>query len=262
MPPSEEVYPDQIGVYEQAEPGFFSVGISVLAGRLTIAQMRKVADLAERHGNATIRLTARQNLLFLNIPKEKVASILEGLAPVGLKAGASMIARSVLACAEKEFCRELIQHREGRGLLEEPIQIHVSGRSIPCAHSTMTPDIELQGNPSGSEGTPAETFGISTACDQPLLQNVPASEVRIRVEQLLVSYKKRRKAGESFSQFCQRVGGVQLVELLSPPRETVIPAPDQNIRGQAPAGIGSSIKDFEDDASRPRVREDLPPARE
>ena len=33
------------------------------------------------------------------------------------------------------------------------------------------------------------------------------------------------------------------------PENDVIPAPDQNIRGQAPAGIRSSIKDFEDDAS-------------
>ena len=225
MPPSEEapspaavadVYPDQIGVHEQTQAGLFSVGISVPAGRLTSAQMRKVADLAERHGDGTIRLTARQNLLFLNIPQEKVASILEGLGPVGLKASASMIARSVLACAEKEFCRELIQHLEGRVLLEEPIQIHVSDRSNRCTHSAVTPQIGLQGNQSGAEGAASETFDISTACDQPLLQNVSASEVRIRLEQLLVSYKKRRKAGESFSQFCQRVGGAQLVQILEP----------------------------------------------
>ena len=215
-PPDLDGLSGPIGVHEQAEPGLFSIGISVLAGRLTIAQMRKVADMAERHGDGTIRLTARQNLLLLNIPKEKVASVLEGLGPVGLKASVSTIAGSLLACAEKEFCRELIRYLEGRVLLDEPIQIHVSDRSNPCAHSAITPEIALQGNQSGAESAPSETFDIFTYSGRPLLQNVSASEVRIRLEHLLVGYKKRRKAGESFSQFCQRVGGAQLLQILEP----------------------------------------------
>ncbi len=202
--PDEE---DRIGVHEQNQPGLFSIGVPVAVGRLTGAQMRKIADLAERHGAATIRLTAQQNILIPNIPKENVAAVLEGLGVVGLKASASPISLGLLACVEREFCRELIQHLEGRILLEEPIQIHVSDGSGTCAHSAAA-QIELHGNSSG--------FDISIASSAPILCNVPASEVKVRLEQLLVGYKKRRKAGESFNQFCRRVGDSHLARILEP----------------------------------------------
>ena len=205
--PSADLLPDRIGVHEQAEIGLFSIGILVLAGRLSLTQIKKIADLAERHGDGTIRLTPQHNLLFLNVPKEKVALILEGLAPVGLKAAASPMARGLMACAEKEFCRELIQYLERRIPLEEPIQLHVSDGSGRCAHPAA--QIELMLDPSGGAG--------SIAVGSFILRQVARPEVKVRLEQLMVGYKKQRKAGERFDDFCRRIGNGRLQELLKGP---------------------------------------------
>ena len=79
---------DRLGVHEQKQEGLFTLGFPVAAGRIRENQMRKAADLAERHGDGTMRITSLQNLLILNIPHEKVAQVLEGLEMVGLSVSA------------------------------------------------------------------------------------------------------------------------------------------------------------------------------
>ena len=86
---------DRFGVHEQEQAGVFSVMIPLPGGRMTAAQMRKAADLAERHGNGAIRFTLRRNLKILNLPQEKVAQVMEGLGSVDLRATLSERPRPV-----------------------------------------------------------------------------------------------------------------------------------------------------------------------
>ena len=44
-------------------------------GRITTAQMRGVADLAERYGNGDIRVTVGQNLIVPNIPETRIGAL-------------------------------------------------------------------------------------------------------------------------------------------------------------------------------------------
>ena len=48
----------------------YYVGLLVPVGRITTAQMRGVADLAERYGNGDVRVTVQQNLIIPNIPED------------------------------------------------------------------------------------------------------------------------------------------------------------------------------------------------
>lgn len=82
---AEETVDTPPGIREQEEEGLFSVTVPVPEGRLSGRQIAKAADLAERHGDGKIGLTAGRGLFLGRLPKEKVAQVLDGLDSVGLK---------------------------------------------------------------------------------------------------------------------------------------------------------------------------------
>ncbi len=229
---SEDAYGDHVGVHEQKQPGLFTIGVPVLVGRMTGDQMRKAADLAERHADGTIRLTVRQNFLLLNIPKEKVAPVLEGLETVGLKASATPFHRGVVTCTGIEFCklavtetkaraREIVEHLEKRVILEEPLRLHITGCPNTCAQSPIA-HIGLQGSRArvGQETVEAYDIAVggelgrSRAFNHFVVRKVPAAEVKFRLERLLLEYRRGRRPEEKFNEFCRRVGDQAIARLL------------------------------------------------
>ena len=229
-----DAYRDHVGVHEQKQPGLFYVGVPVLIGRISGPQMRKVADLAERHGDGSIRLTVRQNLLILNVPKDRVANVLEGLESVQLRVNASPILRGVLTCTGNEFCKlavtetkaraqEIVEYLETRVHLEEPLRIHVTGCPNTCAQSPIG-HIGLQGSKAKGGEETVEAYDVAVggqlgrdrAFNHYVVRKIPAAEIKLRLEQLLLGYKKLRKNGESFNGFCQRIGDEGVAKLLEP----------------------------------------------
>ena len=80
----DDVYRDHTGVNPQVQPGLSSVGISVLRGRLTSAQLHSLADLAEQNGTGgELRCTVQQNILLINISNDKVASVVQAITDLG-----------------------------------------------------------------------------------------------------------------------------------------------------------------------------------
>ena len=71
---------DHLGIHPQKpRPGrrgsdLFYVGLLVPVGRITTAQMRGVADLAERYGNGDVRLTVQQNLIDPQHPRRRASA--------------------------------------------------------------------------------------------------------------------------------------------------------------------------------------------
>lgn len=226
-------YKDHVGVHEQKQPGLFYVGVPVVIGRVSGNQMRKVADLSERCGDQTVRLTVRQNLLILNVPKEKVANVLEGLESVGLGVNASPIARGVLACTGVEFCKlavtetkarakEIIEYLQTRVLLTEPLRIHVTGCPNNCAQASIA-HIGLQGSRVAVGETSVESYDVAVggqlgsqrAFNHFVVRKIPATQVKFRLEKLLIEYKKRRQSGELFNRFCERLGDAAIAQILA-----------------------------------------------
>jgi len=194
-------YKDHVGVHEQKQPGLFYLGVPVLIGRISGGQMRKVADLAQRYADGTIRLTVRQNLLILNVPKENVAQVLEGLDSVGLNVKASPILRGVLTCTGNEFCklavtetkaraREIVEYLEARVQLEEPLRIHVTGCPNTCAQSPIA-HIGLQGSKAKVGEETVEAYDVAVggqlgrdrAFNHFVVRKIPATQIKNRLEQ-------------------------------------------------------------------------------
>jgi len=229
-----ESYRDHVGVHAQRQSGLYYVGAPVLVGRITSAQMHKAADLCRRYGDGkTIRLTNRQNLLLLNIAEAGLDRVLAGLAEVGLSINAHPIRRSVVTCTGIEFCklaitetkarsREIVEYLERRVSLDEPLRLHLNGCPNACAQY-QTAHLGLMGSKTKVDGQLVEAYDIfvggrlgqGARFNHAVLRKVPASECKVRLEQLLAGFARMRKVQESFAAFCDRVGDEEIVKLLA-----------------------------------------------
>ncbi len=244
-----DTYRDHVGVHAQKQAGLFYIGAPVLVGRITSAQMKKVADLCRRYGDgASIRLTVRQNILLLNIPEAHVERALAGLAEVGLSVNAHPVRRSMVTCTGTEFCklaitetkarsRQIVEYLEQRVQLEEPLRLSVTGCPNACAQYQIA-NIGLMGCKVKVDGQIVDAYdvwvggqmGREAHFNHVIARKIPATDCAKRLESLLQGYTKKRKPGEAFNAWAARVGDGELVKLLTggaPPAlvEDDVPAP-------------------------------------
>ena len=88
------MYRDHVGLHRQREDGLFSAGLAILRGRMTAADMRVAADLAERYGSGELRVTVMQNLLVPNVRVAALPRLRGELEDAGLRLHASPFASS------------------------------------------------------------------------------------------------------------------------------------------------------------------------
>jgi len=229
-----ETYRDHIGVHAQKQAGLYYIGAPVLVGRITSAQMRRVADLCRRYGDGkTIRLTVRQNILLLNVAEANVEKVLAALAEVGLSINAHPVRRSVVTCTGTEFCklaitetkarsRHIVEYLERRVALDEPLRLHITGCPNACAQYQIG-HIGMMGSKTKVDGQVVDAYDIfvggqvgrGMSFNHPVLRKIPATECAKRLERLLLGFKGQRKGRESFTAWCARVGDAALVKLLT-----------------------------------------------
>ncbi|MBV9966190.1 MAG: NirA family protein, partial [Alphaproteobacteria bacterium] len=133
-----------IGVHPQAQPGLSYIGIVARASRLTAAQLRGIADVAERHGSGTLRLTVWQNLILSDVPDAEIADTVAAIAALGLATDVSAVRGGLVACTGNAGCKfaladtkrdalALADHLDSRLTFDEPINIHLTGCPNSCA---------------------------------------------------------------------------------------------------------------------------------
>ena len=214
--PDSSNAPDQAGVYEQPQAGLFTLAVPVFAGRFSVSQMRKSADLSERYAGGSLQLAAHQKLLVLNVPKERVVQVLEGLEAVDFRVAVSSYYRGFTACAEEAEgrARELVSYLEKQVPLEEPLRIHLSGLSCDCG--ALPPvQIVLRRTKVQVEDRIIEVYDLVIPVQpETAVTGIPAGQLKYRLEKLLTGYKRGRQPPESFNQFCQRAGPEELARLL------------------------------------------------
>jgi len=133
-----------VGVFAQKQAGLNWIGVTMPVGRLTVAQLRGLADIAQRHGSGTIRLTVWQNLLVSDVPDAAVDAALAEIAALGLGHTASAVRGGLVACTGNAGCKfaasdtkrhgaDLADWLEPRITLSAPINIHLTGCHHSCA---------------------------------------------------------------------------------------------------------------------------------
>ncbi len=216
-----------LGVYRQRQPRLNYVGVVVPVGRMSVKQMRRVAELAKNYGSGEVRLTVWQNLLIPNVPDGFVETVKRNLVRAGLHYEASSISGGLVACTgatgckwaaahTKEHAVELGRHLEGKFTLDLPINIHLTGCPNSCAQHYMG-DIGLLGTkvgPDKAEGYHVFVgggFGEDQGVARELFRGVSFESLKPTMEKMLLGYMRHREKGESFQKFTRRhdVGTLQ-----------------------------------------------------
>ena len=97
----------QYGIYGQRQPGVQMVRIKIPFGGITANQLRRVAELADRHATGVGHVTTRQDIQMHFVELKDVPSIMRGLAEVGLttREACANTVRNVTACHLAGVCQ-------------------------------------------------------------------------------------------------------------------------------------------------------------
>ena len=134
-----------IGVHAQKQAGLNWIGVVLPVGKLTAAQMRGLAGIAQQMGDGDIRLTVWQNLLISGVADRQGRSSPK---PRSRRSASPPRRRSIraglVACTGNTGCRfaasdtkrhaeEIARWCEARVELDTPVNIHLTGCHHSCA---------------------------------------------------------------------------------------------------------------------------------
>jgi sulfite reductase (ferredoxin) len=228
------IHRDHLGVIPQKQPGLFTIGASVIRGRITPAQIRVAADLAEHHGDGHLRATLMQNLLLINIPESRVTSVVQELAANGLPVDTNAFVRGTVACTGSEFCKLALTETKSyaRWLTEqleerfpgyqEDIKLHITGCPNSCGQHWIA-DIGIEGKKIKHEGKMIDAYyfcvggsvGQFAAIARPVGYRCPADEVPNAITRLLAHFHAHRHSAELLQKFLARQSTEILRSILS-----------------------------------------------
>ncbi len=225
---------DHLGVIPQQQPGLSSVGASVLRGRITPAQLRVAADLAERFADGHLRATPMQNLLLVNVPSQHLSTVVSSLTLNGLPVQSSAFARGTIACTGSEFCKlALTETKSFARFVTEQLEarfpdfsdefkLHITGCPNSCGQHWIA-GIGIEGKKLKIDGKLVDAYyfclggdvGPFASIARPIGYRCPASEVPDAIARLLEYARIHRNEGEPLSRFFVRHSADELRAVLA-----------------------------------------------
>jgi len=168
----DNVFRDHVGIHPQKQPGLYSVGATVLNGRMTGEQLIAIAALSEKYAGAEVRTTVMQNFVLPHVPQANLEIVLKELNSLGLTVEATNFWRGTVACTGTEFCKLAITETKGfsRWLVEEmetrlpgfdqQLKLHVTGCPNSCGQHWIA-DVGLEGKKIKHDGKLADAWSFA-----------------------------------------------------------------------------------------------------
>jgi sulfite reductase (ferredoxin) len=248
------IHRDHLGVIAQKQPGLFTVGASVVRGRITPGQLRLAADLAERYADSLIRITAMQNLLLVNIPEAQVQTVVAALAANGLQVQSSAFVRGTVACTGSEFCKLALTETKtvARWLTEQlderfpafgdQLKLHITGCPNSCGQHWIA-DIGIEGKKIKVDGKFVDAYyfcvgggvGKLAAIARPVGYRCRAEEVPEAITRLLNEFQSKRESHENLQNFLSRLANDEIRTILA--GFAASPAQRDLSEGPVPRGV-------------------------
>jgi len=214
-----------IGVQRQKQPGLNWIGVVLPLGRMSSAQMRGLANIAQEFGDGGARFTVWQNVLLTGVPDARIKNAVAAIDALGLSTHASPIRAGLVACTGSFGCKfaaadtkrhgsEIAAYCETTAPMDTPVNIHLTGCHHSCAQHYIG-DIGLLGArvSVGDDGDAIEGYHIfigggyadNAAIARELYRDVRADEAPSVVARLLKVYRRYRESpSENFAAFARR----------------------------------------------------------
>ncbi|MFE1753669.1 nitrite/sulfite reductase [Streptomyces anandii] len=219
-----QVWRDHIGVHRQKD-GRFYVGFAPRVGRMDGSLLTKVAELAEEHGSGRVSTTVEQKMIVLDVPGDRVDSLVDALEALDLRVSPSPFRRGTMACTGIEFCKLAIVETKERGSdlidelerrlpgFDEPLTININGCPNACAR-IQTADIGLKGQlvtdadgkqVGGYQVHLGGALGLEPSFGRKVRGlKVTSAELPDYIERVLKRFQAERQDGEPFAAWAAR----------------------------------------------------------
>ena len=194
--------------------GTFSVVPRIRGGVTSPEELRRIADVAERHRVPMVKITGGQRIDLLGVRKDQLPAI---WAELGMPSGFaySKAVRTVKTCVGTDFCRFGIGDAVGLGIelerrlegLHTPhkVKLAVSGCPRNCAEASVK-DIGVIAVEGGWEVVVGGAAGSTVRAADPLARVATAAEAIRVAETFLQYYRENAEYLERSYAFVERVG--------------------------------------------------------
>jgi nitrite reductase (NADH) large subunit len=194
--------------------GTFSVVPRMWGGTTSAAQLRRIADVADKYNISAIKVTGGQRIDLFGIKKEDLPKVWGDLDMPSGHAYAKAL-RTVKTCVGSEWCRFGVQDSTRMGVNLEralwkmyaphKVKIAVSGCPRNCAESGIK-DVGIIGVESGWEIYVAGNGGIKTEVAQFLVKVKTSAEVLEYAGAFLQLYREEARYLDRTVHYVERVG--------------------------------------------------------
>lgn len=161
---------DLLGIHDQKQEGFKWIGAHVPVGRLHAEDFFEAAELAEKYGNKTIRITCDMHILFTDIPQDKVDEMLQEPFFEKFRIDPGPLERNLVSCTGSQFCGFALYETKAKAMkvvekleteLDFPkgVRIHFTGCPNSCGQAQVG-EIGLMGAPAKLNGKAVEGVKI------------------------------------------------------------------------------------------------------
>ncbi|MGA9772204.1 MAG: nitrite/sulfite reductase [Blastocatellia bacterium] len=224
-----------LGIHRQRDPGLNYVGISILGGRTSGDDLKRLAALAEEYGSGRVRTTNTQNIILLDVPERNLSSLTRELDRSHFDYKPNWARRGIIACTGVQFCKlalaetknravELDEHLAKTAALDDSVRISVTGCPNACGQHHIC-DVGLEGSLTTINGVKRETFqvflgggvGAHESFGRRVGARIPSDELAESLARLFARYKDDHIAEETFQEYCLRHSNEELVAYLTPP---------------------------------------------
>lgn len=239
-------YKDYLGWNEQGDGKLF-LGISIENGRVKDEgnfQLKTALREIVKQFDLPMRLTPNHNAIFYEIEKDQQQPIEQILNQHGVQItpeGIEPLVRYSMACPALPTCGLAITESERAipgitarirvlldklGLKDEHFVIRMTGCPNGCARPYMA-ELGFVGSAPGKYQMWLGGSPDQTRLAQAYIEKLPIEELESFLEPMLMQFKQQREPGESFGDFCDRVGFDAIREYSA---NYVFPKPTQKTR--------------------------------
>ena len=209
-------------LFEQKQHGLYVFPISTPMGNLNVAQLRGLAQILEKFSLHDIRATQDQNMVLINVEKDKIDALSASLSVLDL--GKPEVGDNVVACPGTSTCRLGITSSTVLGPKlsggKHDLKIRVSGCHNGCAQPE-TGDIGMYGVGKRKHGKLIPHYQMylggngmangELAIKAPV---VPAKRIEEAMQLIQTAYSSGRQVDETFFSWVRRVDKEYFIELL------------------------------------------------
>jgi nitrite reductase (NADH) large subunit len=197
--------------------GTFSVIPRMWGGVTSAKELRAIADVVDRYGIPTVKVTGGQRIDMLGVPKQTLPAVWRDLNAAGMVSGHAYgkALRTVKTCVGSEWCRFGVQDSTAMGVALEKmtwgswhphkVKLAVSGCPRNCAEATIK-DFGVVAVESGWELVVGGNGGIKLRGAELLCKVVTPDEVLEYCGAFLQLYREEARYLDRTAHWIERVG--------------------------------------------------------